>query len=114
MLKPWTPQTGSTFAFFYHMTQRRAAVTVLHISFVCSSLFAVDRSFWVSLLSGAAQGPDAPRVAVLAAPCPQAGGSNRALVLPLLLIRTLTDEALFRQIFCCSDSAFCPHSLVMP
>lgn len=117
------PQTGSGTSetqqwthlhFSNHITQQCATVTALYISFVCSSFFAVDRNFWVSLLSGAAQGPDAPRVAVLAAPCPQAGGSNRALVLPLLLIRTLTDEVLFRQIFCCSDSAFCPHSLVMP
>lgn len=38
-------------------------------------------------------------------------GSNCTLVLPLLLIRTVTDEALFRQIFCCSDFAFCPDSL---
>lgn len=38
-------------------------------------------------------------------------GSNCTLVLPLLLIRAVTDEALFRQIFCCYDSAFCPRSL---
>lgn len=38
-------------------------------------------------------------------------GSNCTLVLPLLLITTVTDEALFRQIFCRYDSAFCPCSM---